>query len=659
MGLLDNNRVLTTPRTGLEGSDFKMLSSNDAFDVWKWDSTYQGVKKYFDVAFRDVFAWHTSRVVFLVKGNITDSPTLIVTNETTFPGLRKDADNSYPNIVKIIAAPCTFIYGNTSNRYGNITNLTGDDCRLCVIFSNGQIYHNYPSCNDTYDFYSPTLAKQGSTTTVDEMFFKFAESVVWDLPTRKHPVKTQTGDDATLIATGCYYYNPALPDNNYEAHPALNQANGYGNTVGFAATNTVNPASDGTTVSERPRFWFTNRDDYYANPFRYLGGYVTENYYTMIGSYQGNEGSVSPSRICLFGTQDGGRSWYALYELGAHTQRAKHGNSYYAASNFPGVPLAQVGTAGDNIYSVKRRTVIMPSTDDKEPSTLFEYDTPVNVASIVGDADSIVFTTASAHGLSNGDVVVVDFQQGVSANDRDFDWMVNSNADGTSGGNGILMKVVSVTSTTFVATLYLSNPDNNITARHIHCLNKCKDGVAIGCGEEYFDKGGWVLYLFMRNMKRTNIAGSLDILRLTSTIDSIQRPLGVIIQQEGDETYCYFASDTANILMTDTTMPSGRTDKFNHSSTGVWKMKLSEVDEFVEKAQMKLNCNQVCFGFQKFGNAFVYCGEDGLIAVSYDNCESWTECRVPGPCAYYISHFCGVTYDGKICIDDFLLQLKK
>lgn len=654
MGLLDNNKVLTTPKTGLEGSPFNLLVSNDKVDVWEW----KGAPKILYVTFRDIYVWGSGNKVYLVKGKITDEPIVVSVNATNFPGLRI-INNVLPTIEKIIACPTTFTYSNGS-KYGHVSAITGLDCRICVIFNNGQIFHNYPSCQDDCDFYNKTWAVL-DTVKVEDMFSKFSESVAWDLPDRKHPVKTKTGTDATLLATGVYYYNPSLPDNCYEMHPALNADNGYGNTVGFAATNNVNNISNGENIGLRPRFWRPNMDNPNCNSFCYMGGYVADNLFTMIGTYRSNVGN-NPCRICVFGSQDGGRSWYNMYEFG-DTGRNKQGEIYRATNGTIGITISQEGNASSGLYNVKRRTIVVPSVSDKEPSTLFEYDNALNISFIVGTSSAITVTTASAHGLSNGDTIVIGLQDGVSLNDRTFDWMVNSGANETSGGNGILFKVKNVTSTTFELTMYIWNPHTNLPIRHIHALNKCKDGVSVSCGEGY--PQGWILYCAITAADayaEYNVAKmSMNVfVRLTSTKDSLQRPLGTIVQQEGKETYCYVASDNEYTEMNEVEMPEGRTQSFKHNSCGIWKVKVSEIDSHKDNALLVYNARQTAFGFQQMGKAFVYTGQFGALAISFDNGVSWTVVQLPPEHnGQGLANFSGLTFDNKFSINNVLVQLKE
>lgn len=666
MGLLDNNRMLVSEITGLENSNFEKLFSNDVVDVYL-NKRASSTDKQLKLTYRDLYAWCDLSNVYIVQGKITDTPVTLPINSTSFPNLRKYSNDKYPEVAHIIACPFTYVAGNVTT-YGHVSSIDPLLCRICVIFANGQIYHNYPSCNDTYDFERVPYAK--GSVRIDSLFDKFDESVVWDLPNRKHPVKTTTGDDAALIATGAYYFNPALPDNCYELHPALNQANGYGNTVGFGATNSVNPISNNVNIGARARFWMIDRDNPNANSFTYMGGLVVDDMFTMLGTYRTNN-STNPCRMCVFGTQDGGRNWYAMYEF-AGSDRVKINQEYRGSQIVcSGISLAQTGNAASGIYKVKRRTIIVPTADAKEPSSIFEYENPINVTSIVGDGSSIVFTTESAHGFSKGDTVVVEYQNGASANSRPFDWMVNSTTTANSGGNGILIRVSDVTSNTFTATMYVWNPNSGLPIRHIHALNRCKEGVTVSCGERY--PNGWILLnpiVGTDNFDGYNVADTTQntFVRLTSTEDSVLRTLGIVTDKDDNgNTYCIFATDDALIPTNDIGLPEGRTATLKNGSTGVWKIPISGIDSFKDNARLLFESPQPSYGFQKVLNALVYLDQSSNISISVDKGKSWTIVTAPYTNkAFYIRnkgqngcHFSGPTYDERFSIDDMLIQLKK
>lgn len=621
MGLLDGNKMLVKEFTGMEGSNFELLSSNEFADIYRYvNSNPIGITS-LKLTYRNVYAFvgYYARRLYLVKGKITDTPIEVVVNDTNFPGLRKySSTDAFPTIDRVVACP----YDHNKNN----SSVNGVNLRVCVIFDNGQVYYNHPN------------------TVGDEEFAVFKESVIWDLPNRKNPT-----NDSALVATGAYYMNPALDAVCYEMHPAVSED----------CPSFVN--KDGL----RARFFRTNMESSNANSMSYMGGYVVDNRFTMLGTYRDN--TTTPARTCVFGTQDGGKNWYVMYEFGGggNLKYTRNDGSLNtgAIAGQRGIKLHQTGDAQSGIYAVKKRYCIVPSIHTKEPANKFDYGELINVTSIVGTDDAITINTAEAHGYAEGDVVLINYQSGVQGSDRSFDWMVNSSADANSGGNGIMFKVSNVTTTSFEVTLMIHNADNNLPARHIHCMNKCKDGVSVGCGEDY-PGGGWILYDFIPDADAFDVydvtkASKNTWIRLNSGDTSFSRPLGVIIQQEGTETYCYIGVDTAHIRMNDVKLPEGRTEVFKHNCTGVWKAKLADIDD-VSKADMLYNCSETCFGFQQIGTAMVFCGQYGNLAISYDNGKSWMATQMPQENkGQSLAHFSGMTFDRKFSIDNVLVQLKK
>lgn len=671
MGILDSNRVLTTHRTGLEGSLFEHICSNEAFDLFEWRGT-EG--KNLRVTYRDYFAWSDDNAVYLIHGKITDTPTKVEVNETNFPGLRRannNPDGAFPKIARVIAVPCQFIYGFGTEfsveQWDVYRAQKGTDCRICVIFTNGQVYHNYQACYNTYDFWGNELAwldtpdVHANRVKIEDLFTKFSESCLWDLPTRKSPVKTQIGNDATLIATETYYYNPSLPDRCYEMHPAIGVGSGYSNTNGFPAYR--EHIANGVTY-KNPRFWRINMDDEESNSMSYMGGFTQDNQFTMIGTYRNNNGGVNGCRICVFATEDGGRNWYVSYEFGGNCRLYFKESYENIASAIYGIQCSQVGNASSGIYRIRRRKSFVPSADTKEPAHKFMFDSFINVSSIAGTSDSIVVTTESAHSFTNGDLVQIDFQPNVSEDDRTYDWMINSTAGQDDSGNGIFFIVKSLSATTISLTQNIYNPDNNLPVRHIHALNRCKDGVAISSGETY--PQGWVIYGAIQ-LADTHAGwhpwnpNHVNWVRLNSTKNSIQRPLGTIVKQEyvngQAETVVLVGVDNEYTPMEDVQMPEGRTETFKHNSTGVYKTLLQNFDS-ATSAEVLLPERENCYGLQYIGNALVFIGQFGTLAISLDDGKSWVKAVIPQNYKGELAQFSGMTYDRRFSIGNSLIQLK-
>lgn len=88
------------------------------------------------------------------------------------------------------------------------------DVRLCIFTDKGQVFHNKPSRDKNYDGFSKS-----------EDITRFEESVIWDLPGRKHPSNRIDGDE-------CECYFPGLPEYCYTYSPCINTAPEYKDPYG-------------------------------------------------------------------------------------------------------------------------------------------------------------------------------------------------------------------------------------------------------------------------------------------------------------------------------------------------------------------------------------------------------------------------------------------
>ena len=88
------------------------------------------------------------------------------------------------------------------------------DIRLCIFTNKGQIFHNKPA---------RAIEIDGPSRPNDVIHFE--ESVVWDIPGRKHPSESPTPDEYE-----CYY--PGLPVDCYKYSPIDNQNPSFRNEYG-------------------------------------------------------------------------------------------------------------------------------------------------------------------------------------------------------------------------------------------------------------------------------------------------------------------------------------------------------------------------------------------------------------------------------------------
>lgn len=621
----------------LVASGFNKFFESDKVKMYNWKANSDG-RTALAATFRNVIVWTGSGKIIISTDGFNGATTEIAFNATNFPGLIEGS-----SISQIIVMPWS------RSPSGNVVSLGGDQWRMNVITSMGQIYHNFPSRSMTGD---------GNAVAGDE--FRFDESVVWDLPTRFTPVKTESGDDADLIATGKYKYMPCYPDVSYGIYPPLNHDNGY-NNGGFGATieKTV-----GSETKKFGRFWFPDRSNGQANPFFYMGGNAVHEKMTLIGTYRSNNDIGVASRICVFGTIDGGRQWFCLYEFGSagHMTNSRGGQLDYAEGGNQAQAvwlfnLAYSGNVGSGIFKVRRRIQILPDAEDKEPENKFSYSDWVNVTSIAGTSDHISINVAIADTeilQASGDYV---FEKVQGAAATPFDWLVNDSCDEMTCGNGVIFKMQRMSLATGEYYLHdeIHNPDNNLPCRHIHSVDRNKFGYAISTGEVY-PTGGWILFMSMRpadSFSHVNPWDDLQFIRLNSTKDSFYRSLGTYVMQNGD---MFLGVDDAMIPMGNVALPTGRTDEILKNSTGVFKLKVSEIDN-AANAECLLNTHEVAYFFKIVEGVMIFVGQQGGIAVSLDYGQSWYIASAPKSYTGRFEHFGGVTDDKCISIDGLVLKI--
>ena len=609
-------------------SDLVRLFENERSFVYKNTNSRKLV-----AVLRDKVVWVDTTSIALSLNGFDGTQEIIQLNSTNFPGLITGS-----TIERVILLPWS---RNATNSFG------GYDWRMNVITTKGQVYHNFPSRSTTSD---------GTAQANDYKLFD--ESCIWELPERWTPVKTNAGADAALIATGKYRYFPALPDEAYSMYPAVNVDNGYGNG-GFPAV-LEKTKKDGSTV-KFSRFYFTDRSrGGQGNPLGFMGGFEPHPKLSLIGTYKSNTSNTGSTRMCVFMTNDGGRNWFARYEFGANGELLYSDDSIALASK-PTYLLRNLtatgmtSPAGSNLFNVIKRSQYIPNADNKEPEKTkkFKYFTPIAVQSITANANEIIVATSAAHRLNAGDIVLFEKQSEAPANE--WDWIINTGHTELSAGDGVVFKAQVINATSFRLMECVYNPHNNLNVRHIHSINRCKDGYTIGAGETYPD-GGWILWLSVResdSFARLYPWDDLPFVRLNSTNLSIQRPLGVIIKQDADNTV-FIGVDNELTELGNVTMPEGRTDTFKRSSNGVWKGKLTDVD-----SQAAFECvfqsDEVCYFFKEVRGTMVYIGQQGHVGISSDGGNTWSECHLN---TGDVSRFGGISNNGEIIVENFIFKVK-
>lgn len=612
----------TTP----DDSDIEKIFENNKIVVYK--NKY--VRK-LTALLRDVAIWNDSSSLAISLTGLNGSKEIIELSSGNFPGL---IPNSF--IEHVILIPWS---RNATNAYA------GYDWRMNVITNKGQVFHNFPS----RDTNSDGAAQPGD-------YKRFDESCVWELPERWTPVRSKTGTDADLIASGKYRYFPALPDESYEMHPAVNIDNGYGNG-GFPAV------LEKTNQSGQPvkfgRFYFTDRSrGLQGNPMGFMGGFEPHSKLSMIGTYKGNSESTQSTRMCVFMSNDGGRNWFCRYEFGANGELIDSDDTQIKP---PGpavlqrniVAIGMMANAGSGLYNIIKRSQYTPNESNKEPEKTkkFKYGTPVAVTSITSGETDILVTTASNHNLNDHDIILFTKQ---SAGENEWDWIVNTGHNALSAGDGVLFKVELLTATSFRLKECVYNPHNNLNIRHIHSINRYKDGYMVGTGEAY--PAGWIISIPViqsDSFARLYPYDDMKFIRINSTSKSIQRPLGVILKQDVDNSII-IGVDNEFTDVGSATLPDGRTDSVKRSSQGVWKGPLANAD-----SQQNFECifesQEVAYFFKEINGVMIYIGQQGHVGVSLDDGKTWSQCHIN---AGDVSRYGGQSTDGYICVSNFLFKSK-
>lgn len=525
-------------------------------------------------------------------------------NSSSYPGLLKGS-----NIQRVLIVP----YLRTVKR-----DLHVKSWRLIVITDKCQVFHNFPA--------------RGVDIDGEEQFgdiYRFEESAIWDIPGRKYPSKEMKCGELER-------YMPFLPDEAYEYHPAIapdDYVSQYGNR-GFAKTSKVNVKDKEVSVS---RFYFPIRCAD-ANSFEFMGGYEPDYKMSVIGTYRANK-NVGV-RTCIFASSDGGRNWYAKYEFSdegdySSFQQGEKTYGHNFGNPIDGRKISNSDIKGE-LFACKRVL-------SHQGSGFFEWGDRLNISK-VDLTNPIIIHTNNPHGFETGNIVAIQ------SDENHLSCLVNNTVSSVSCGNGLLYKIEIIDEYSFKIFEYVAGIENNYACRHIHSINKIKDGWIIATGETY--PNGWLLYMQMKESDTYNERSASDdfnIYVLNSGPLSVQRVVGAILCDDNDNTIIY-ASDHDTLPKKDVIGANGV--RFSRSSLGIFKGKLNQVNDY-NSFQTIYEAKEPSFFFKEIDGNLIFCGMRGEVAISKDKGKSWRSSRIPKT----FFHYFGRTYN-QIVVDDFILRIK-
>lgn len=484
--------------------------------------------------------------------------------------------------------------------------------RLIIFTDKCQIYHNFPSRgeeNDSYELFGDIK--------------RFEESVVWDIPKRKYPSKNKNCHEVES-------YFPFLPEDCYLYYPRINEKSKYGN-FGFDKFTRIRLKNG--ELKKVSRFYFPNRV-LKANPFAYMGGIDLDYKMSLIGTYQSNKNIGV--RTCIFATSDGGRSWFNKFEFSDEgTYTFKQGRDDWGC-NF-GNPIN--GENYEDYYNeviIKRRDLIHDENGDTQTFTEMAKIEKIFAEKIVK------IRTKTKHGLMTGNIVVMTNKN-------------KNNCEGIellfdTGDNTKLYKVKVIDDRNFLLYENVSNPFVSIACRHIHHINRIRDGWLVGTGEVY--PNGWLIYLQMREADTyTNITAADEIswIKLNNSSTSIQRTMGADLI-DGENPKIIFASD--HDLLPRPRYKLKNLQNIDRNSTGIYLGYLEDINNFNQFYPI-YEAKEPAYYFKKMENRYVFSGQRGEIAISDDSYKVWESCHIDNP----LIRFRGSTYRFHV-IDKYLLVLK-
>lgn len=334
----------------------------------------------------------------------------------------------------------------------------------------------------------------------------------------------------------------------------------------------------------------------------------------MFANYSDANDKDADAGAQLYYTEDG-VNIYVQYQFGVHQK-------YYKIADDENVHTAVFDgyTRGDALdttdfsgsytsgLSIKRRYNIIPSETTPDPSTLFEYGSPIDVTAISGQ----VFTLQSATGLNVGDVVI--FTGSASG---DYAKIINTSYSASIGGESAFV-ITDIDGNDIKLADVIGNVDNNLMCRHLHGISEFGEGIVMFTGEEY--PYGWEVFImpYMQGVSgnQDNALWRNSVVRLNSSPNSFQRLLGT-----------YLRSDGKMVLITDSSKPydkklSVRNQDIIMSNCGVFVIDIDDIDDS-SKALSKIPFVSIGYALYNIFGVLLYTDYHQKTYYSTDEGNTW------------------------------------
>lgn len=488
------------------------------------------------------------------------------------------------------------------------------DIRLCIFTDKGQIYHNKPSREKFCDGFS----KPGDV-------IRFEESVIWDLPDRKHPTNSVDGD-----ACECYY--PGLPEHCYTYSPCINSELGFHDLYGNGGFGKSKEVFIDGKKKLCTRFYQYSRT-LQSNAFRFIGTGFKNDKMNLVATYCSNvEEGV---RSCIFATSDGGRQWYCKYEFSDTGEYPfQQGHSGVWGTNFGNkIKIDENVDCSYNNVTVYKRKICLPKIVDGNVNTKFEWYAAGKVTAMEKN-DTVKIVTEKPHGLTTGNIIALHC---IDQQINTINWMLTEKLDENGNHNGFQFKIKVLDKYSFEIYELVSSDKATLPCRHIHHINTLKDGWIVGTGEIY--PNGWLLYVQQKKADTYSIVDAseeLIIRRINTGRNSVQRTMGALLSDSPDSSLIYASDhDTLERNSVNDSSLSG----ISRSSIGVFVGKLDDIDDR-NSFKCVYEAYEPCYYFQKLCDMLVFTGQRGEIAVCFDpNYHKWYQEHLESTIMFYYGSF--------------------